>query len=346
MLSKMLAVCTTGKADGTTEVRSVDIPRLGDDEIRVKVEAAAANPADWKILSFIKDVAILGSDFAGVVTELGASVVEGHFKVGDRVAGYVLGGGFSEYVNACPWTMMKIPESMPFETAAQLMACGLTACQVLYHAQTLPSPESPASSPIDLLVWGGASSAGHFTVQLAQLGGMRVIATASPKHFDRLKALGADEVFDYRDPEVSKKIRAYTNGNLEHAVDCIAEGSTPQQVADSMSAEGGTVSSLLRNQSNRPEVKHIFSAGIELLGKPFTFGPFSVEGKPEMAEFSRKSSRMLERLVAEGKVLPAPIKLFSNGLAGVQEGLEYLKSGKASGEKVVVRISDTPGLKA
>jgi NADPH:quinone reductase-like Zn-dependent oxidoreductase len=46
---QMLAVCTTGKADGTTELQRVEVPQLAEDEVRVKVVAAAANPADCKL---------------------------------------------------------------------------------------------------------------------------------------------------------------------------------------------------------------------------------------------------------------------------------------------------------
>ncbi|KAF5362712.1 hypothetical protein D9758_011743 [Tetrapyrgos nigripes] len=355
-MSQMLAVCTTGKADPMVELRRIDIPPLGDDQVRVKVVAAAANPADWKSASIRKVTSVIGCDFAGTVTETGRNVTDsGNFKVGDRVVGFVQGclelnGAFSEYVTASSSTVIHIPDSWHFESAAQLAACSLTACQALYQSQTpaLPSPENPTSTPFDLLVWGGASSAGHFTIQLAKLGGLRVITTASPKHFDRLKnelGLEADRLFDYNDPEVTRKIRAYTNGNLRHAVDCISEGSTPNQVNECMSEEGGTVSTLIPTQSDRPEVKHVVSVAYMLFGKAFDF-PFPCEASPGMVEFANKSSRMIEKLVAGGKMVLAPIKVFPDGLAGVQEGLEYMKSGKVSGEKVVFRISDTPELKA
>ncbi|KAF5334846.1 hypothetical protein D9758_014283 [Tetrapyrgos nigripes] len=342
----MLAVCTTGKADGTTKVvlQRVNIPPLHDDQLRIKVVAAAANPTDWKSASFrAKSVAISGCDFAGVVIEIGANVVE-NFKVGDRVAGFVhgsreLNGAYAEYVNACPWTTIKLPDSLSFEDGSQLTACGLTACQALYQSQNLPSAENPITSPsLDLLVWSGSSSVGHFTIQLAKLGGMRVIATASPKHFDRLKALGADEVFDYRDPEVVKKIRAYTNEKLRNAVDCISEGSTVPLVAECLK-----VQATIKDQW--PQVEFIWSSVYELFGRPFDF-PVGSEAKPERVEFSKNYSKIFERLVAEGKIVPAPIKLFTKGLADVQEGFEYLKLGKVSGEKLVFRIADTPGIQA
>ncbi|KAF5334849.1 hypothetical protein D9758_014284 [Tetrapyrgos nigripes] len=354
----MLAVCTTGKADGTVKLQRVNLPPLRDDQLRIKVVAAAANPTDWISASFREKVAISGCDFAGVVIEIGANVVE-NFKAGDRVAGFVhgsleLNGAYAEYVNACPWTTIKLPDSLSFEDGSQLTACGLTACQALYQSQNLPSAENPITSPsLDLLVWSGSSSVGHFTIQLAKLGGMRVIATASPKHFDRLKALGADEVFDYRDPEVVKKIRAYTNEKLRNAVDCISEGSTVPLVAECLSAEGGTISGVLplpeevqaTIKDQWPQVEFIWSSAYELFGRPFDF-PIGSEAKPERAEFSKKYSKIFERFVAEGQIVPAPIKLFPKGLADVQEGFEYFKSGKVSGEKLVFRIADTPGIQA
>ncbi|THV06350.1 dehydrogenase [Dendrothele bispora CBS 962.96] len=342
----MFAICTTGKADGTVELRQVDVPKVGPKEILVKVVAAAQNPTDWKSSGRQEDVKVVGCDYAGIVTQLGDGVTE-DVKVGDRIAGMVFGclemnGAFAEYTAAPSHMFFKLPESASFEDMSQLGVACYTTCQCLYQSQDLPSPENPTTTPIDILVWGGSSSVGHFVIQLAKLGGMRVIATASPKHFDRLKKLGADEVFDYRDPEVAKKIRTLTNEKLKHAVDCISEGSTPQLISDSLSPEGGTISAILKYDTVRPEVKVVFSLAYYLFGKPFgNFTPTT-----EMTEFATKSSKLISKLLAEGKIVPAPLKIYPKGLADVPEGLEFMKSGKVSGEKIVYRVADTPGVKA
>jgi NADPH:quinone reductase-like Zn-dependent oxidoreductase len=178
-----------------------------------------------------------------------------------------MNGAFSEYAVVPSHMFFKLPESWSFEDGSQLGVACYTTCQCLYQSQTLPSPENPTTTPLDLLVWGGSSSVGHFVIQLAKQGGMRVIATASPKHFEALKSLGADETFDYRDPEVAKKIRTYTNGNLKHAVDCISEGTTPQLISDSLSAEGGWVSNILPYETVRPEIKVVPSLAYHLFEK-------------------------------------------------------------------------------
>ncbi|KAF5349762.1 hypothetical protein D9758_010175 [Tetrapyrgos nigripes] len=342
----MFAITTTGKGDGKVELRQVDIPKPGPKDLLVKVVVAAQNPTDWKSSGRFEGVAIVGCDYAGVVTEVGKDVTE-DVKVGDRVAGMVFGclemnGAFSEYAVVPSHMFFKIPESWSFEDASQLGVACYTTCQCLYQSQTLPSPENPTSTPYDILVWGGSSSVGHFVIQLAKLAGLRVIATASPKHFDSLKALGAAETFDYRDPEVAQKIRTYTNGNLKHVVDCISEGSTPQLTSDSLSAEGGTVSAILPYETVRPEVKVVLSLAYHLFGKAFgNFTPTT-----EMNDFANKSSKLISKLLAAGKLTPAPVKVWPNGLAGVPEGLEYMKSGKVSREKLIYRVADTPGVKA
>ncbi|THV06338.1 dehydrogenase [Dendrothele bispora CBS 962.96] len=345
-MNKMLAVCTT--IDGTPELRQVDVPKIRPEEMLVKVIAAAQNPAEWVVAEWRKgkETAIIGCDFAGIVTQVGEAVTD--FKIGERVAGMVhgckeLNGTYAEYVAALPYMTFKIPSSWSLEDASQLGVACYTACQCLYQSQDLPLPEHPTSEPFDILIWGAGSSVGHFTVQLAKLGGMRVIATASTKHFDRLKALGIDELFDYHDPDVNEKIKACTNGNLHHAVDCIANETTPKLISNALSTEGGTVSVVRDVESVRDEVKHVFSLAYELTERPFDF-PWDYIPKPGMAAFARKCSEMISKLLNEGKLVPAPLKIYPNGFASVSEGFTYMKSGLVSGEKIVYRVEDTPGL--
>ena len=170
-------------------------------------------------------------------------------------------GAFAEYVAAPSWLLLPLPDSWTFEQGAQLGVAGYTSCLCLYHAQSLPSPLSPATEPIDILVWGGSSSVGQYVVQLAHLGGLRVLATSSPRNFPLLKSLGADLVFSYADPETPEKIREATGGKLAHAVDCVSEKDTPNQVARSIGDAGGEVSIILKYESRRPNVsvKHVLT---------------------------------------------------------------------------------------
>lgn len=232
----------------------------------------------------------MGCDFAGVVEEIGSEVPEGLRKVGERVAGLTHGcrysylfafvltineyfiaafnnGAFAEYVAAPAALLLPLPDSWTFEQAAQLGIAGYTACMCLYHAQGLPTPSLPTTSPTDILVWGGSSSVGQFTVQLAHLSGLRVIATASPHNFELVKSLGADLVFSYKDPDTPAKIREVTGGKLKRAVDCISEGETPEKIAKSIGDEGGEVSIILMYESRRSDVQVKPLLAYHLFGK-------------------------------------------------------------------------------
>ncbi|KAH8108649.1 dehydrogenase [Phellopilus nigrolimitatus] len=346
--STMLAVVITG--GGNTEVREIAVPTPGPAEILVKVATAAGNPTDWKMVDNHTRVgAVVGCDFAGTVVALGPDVPAGQFTVGDRVAGLVHGaaypnGAFAEYVVASSAATVPLPASWSFEQAAQLGVAGYTACMCLYYAQALPSPLAPAETPTDILVWGGASAVGQYTVQLARAGGLRVLATASPRNFDLVTSLGADRVFNYADADVSAQIKAATGGALRHAVDCISEGETPRQVEQALGDGGGFVSATLPYEATRTDVQHSFVLAYMLLGKAIEV-PMKLPASPEQHAFARTASEILGAALAAGQVKPGPIKLMPAGLASVCDGLEYLRSGKASGEKVTYRIADTPQLK-
>lgn len=88
--------------------------------------------------------------------------------------------------------------------------------------------------------------------------GCKVIATASSRNFSLLKSLGAEEVFDYKDPSCAQKIRDHTSDTLTLALDCISEGSSPTICEQAISTKGGTITFLLKSAKNlvtRPESK-------------------------------------------------------------------------------------------
>ncbi|KAI9433179.1 dehydrogenase [Lactarius indigo] len=327
-----------------------DVPKPGPGQILVKVVAAAQNPTDWKsigrALKASKYGAIVGNDFAGTVEELGPDVPAGARTVGERVAGFVLGtvsanGSFAEYVVAdAERGIVPIPESWSFEEAAQLGVAPFTALQCLHETLELPSPFEALSGPQrTILIWGGASSVGQYVIQFAKLGGLRVITTASPKNFDLVKGLGADEVFDYRDESIVENIRAATNNALDIAVDTISDGKTPVQVAGAIGDKGGRVAIILPYESPRPDVKVRFSMAPDLLK--------SVRSSYRLAFTNTESNGkwyvdLLTKALATGKIKPNPVHIQPGGLVGVKGGLQYMQEGKVSAQKLTYRIADTP----
>ena len=176
-------------------------------------------------------------------------------------------GSFAEYVVAeSERGIVPKPRTWTFEQASQLGIASFTALQTLYQSLELPSPFDARSGPERaILIWGGSSSVGQYAIQFAKLGGFRVLTTASPKNFNLVKELGADEVFDYGDENVVDKIRGYTGNALEIAIDTISEGKTPKQVTGAIGGKGGRVAIILPYESPRQDVEVKFDRCTELL---------------------------------------------------------------------------------
>lgn len=186
-------------------------------------------------------------------------------------AGAYPNGSFSEYLVVPADRVVHVPDSWSFEDAAQYGVAPLTTCQCLWDSLSgLPTPLAPSTSstPEWILVWGGASSVGNYVIQFAKLSGLKVITTCSPKNFELVKSLGADEAYDYRDARVSQKIREATENKLTKAVDCVSEHGTVGLISEALSEnEGGTIAAILPCESPRENVKVVLSLAYDLSGK-------------------------------------------------------------------------------
>lgn len=342
---KALVTTSTGKY----HLEDVNIPSLGSGEVLVKVEVAAQNPADWKNLPSVPIGHIIGSDFAGTVHAIGPDVDEGSTLLGKRVAGMVHGGAtrngaFAEFVVAQAGLLFYLPDEVTFEDGAQLAVAAMSACLCLYQILELPTPyDTPGISPPAILIWSGATAVGRYAIQLAKLANMRVFASASPKQHELLKGLGADEVFDYSDSFTGRNIFEASGGKLTYAVDCWSDGVSPYQVSAALSKDGGKVATVLPYQSRKKSVETSLVSAYTVYGKDITF-PFPAAADMVAAANGRAYAKLISRILREGKLQLGSVKLFSNGLLGVVHGMEYSRLGKAHGEKIIYRISDTPVL--
>jgi NADPH:quinone reductase-like Zn-dependent oxidoreductase len=203
----------------------IELSPLKDDEIRVKVMANSANPADWHILRgapfaarfttglFKPKDKILGADFAGIVEKTGTNIK--HFLVGDRVFGESLtGGAFAEYVQVQEQSCAKMPTEISFNEMACVPIAGLTALQAI-AIDTHAKVEAGES----VLINGASGGIGHFAVQIAKARGAKVTAVCSSKNIGFVESLGADNVIAYDKENIHKHNGSYdvvidTNGNL------------------------------------------------------------------------------------------------------------------------------------
>jgi len=227
------------------------------DEIVVRSRAVAMNPLEW-ILQLVGNVIypwihypfVIGSDLAGEVVEVGASVTR--FAVGDRVLAHAVGtdkdsnssarGAFQEYVVVLERLAAPLPAEMRYEDAAVLpLALSTAACGLFQVGQLgLRHPSaSPRPSGEAVLVWGGSTSVGTNAIQLAVAAGYEVITTASPKNFDYVTSLGAAQVFDYASPTVVADIVAALAGRMLAGTIALGTGSTGRCI-DIAAATTGT----------------------------------------------------------------------------------------------------------
>jgi NADPH:quinone reductase-like Zn-dependent oxidoreductase len=175
--------------------------------------------------------------------------------------------------------------------------------------------------------------------------GLEVITTCSPQNFDYVKGLGADVVFDYKSPTCGADIRKATNNKLFYVWDTIGEGNSPQICADALSSESQSPSgakpqygNILQAKCPRDDVESKRTLMYSSFGEKFAKAGHSIPGKKEDFEFMKKFIAISQVLIDEGKIKPHREDVRSDGLDGVLNGLEDMKQGKVSANKIVYKL--------
>ena len=186
------------------------LPEIGEHEVLAEIHAASINPVDFKIrdgnlklLLKYKMPLILGNDFSGVITKVGAKVTR--FKVGDEIYGRPREssiGTFAEYISVHENDIALKPKNLNFEEAASIPLVGLTSYQALHDILQLQKGQK-------ILIQAGAGGVGTFAIQLAKLMGATVATTASEAGTDLVKSLGADEIINYKTEKFEEILKDY-----------------------------------------------------------------------------------------------------------------------------------------
>ncbi|HEX6255094.1 MAG TPA: NADP-dependent oxidoreductase [Euzebyales bacterium] len=224
-MSTAVMYAETGPAE-VLQLRDVTAPSPGPGQVRITVRAAAVNPIDWKLRSgAFGDVdlpKVPGSDVAGVVDRVGAGVAD--VAEGDAVFGFAADGAYATH--ALAEQVVGIPAGMPWEIAAALPVAAETARRVLDLLDVGPGDT--------LLIHGAAGSVGGVAVQFAAARGARVIGTASERHHDYLRGVGAVPVI-YGDALVDR-VRQFAPDGVDAVFDAAGKGALPA----SIELRGGT----------------------------------------------------------------------------------------------------------
>ncbi|KAG1887117.1 chaperonin 10-like protein [Suillus subluteus] len=288
--------------------RSIHSP--GTRQLLAKIHSAVLNPVDYMIHNtgvFVTHYpVILGVDIAGIVGELVGEGVE-NFCKGDKVLDILVHGSFpiieqgafQQYALTVATLTAKIPSNQTFDSAATVLLGLDTAVVGLYGS---------------LVILGGSSSVGSYTIQLARLSGFDpVVTTASPSNEDPLVAA------------IGKVI----DSPIRIIFDAISLTET-QSVGWRLLAQNGIIVLTLPASVKEDEGK-----GRKTI---YLNGDLHL---PHNHELSCNSWAMVETWLSEGVIQPNNHEIFPNGLEGVIGGLERVVMGQVFGVKLVAHPQET-----
>lgn len=199
-------VCRKPAGPADLHVEEVPRPAAADDALLVKVHSSSANPVDLFQLSAVAHLmrrfqpAGVGTDFAGVVEEVGPKVTK--FKVGDEVFG-AAHGAFAEYLTVAENAGVVLkPAGASFADTGTLAVAACTALQAVRdHGRIKPGKR--------VLINGASGGVGTFAVQVAKALGGEVTAVCSTRNVELVRSIGADAVVDYTREDFARRDERY-----------------------------------------------------------------------------------------------------------------------------------------
>lgn len=288
------------------EAEQPSIANLTD--VLVRVKATAVNPLDMKIRSGmvqrvypVQPPFIPGLEASGIVEAVGTGVT--HVKVGDAVMASAMGGTYAEHAVFNEAAVSQKPERLTFNEAASLVVSLGTAWSILVKAGEVKPGQR-------LLIQGAGGAVGGILVQMAKALGVYVIGTASGKGIDALKALGADEVIDYKSQDFAQLVRD---------VDLVADlvGGEVQTRSFGCLKNGGRLVSITMPPSQELAQQHGVSASFL------------------SSDLSRKAVQLGLDLLAKGKLKPIIARTFK--LEDAAQAQALVAAGGVNG-KVVLEV--------
>src|SRR5215218_2140749 len=308
------------------ELRDIDRPEIGDEEVLVRVHAAGVDRGVWHVMTGLPypirlagyglrapKYPVLGMDLAGVVESVGNNVTR--FQPGDEVFG-IGKGSFAEYVCAREDKLAPRPANLTFEQAAVVAISGLTALQGLRdHGRIEPEQE--------VLVIGASGGVGTYAVQIAKAFGAHVTGVCSTKKVDMVRSIGADHVIDYTRED-------FAEGDQRYDLILDIGGNSSLARLRRALAPRGTLVIVGGETDGR------WLGGTDRQIRALVLSPFVSQ---KLGTFVNKENHedmlVLKELIESGKVTPVIDRTYP--LSQVPEAIRYLEEGHARG-KVVITV--------
>lgn len=227
---------------GPEVLRVVELPTpdAGPGQVRIRVQAAAVNPADVMLregllAEWYQDAEqpfIPGMDVAGTIDQLGPDVDPSlGLAVGQFVTGIVDNhgpyGGYSEYLALPAESVTAAPAGASPAEAASFLMPALTARAALDNL-VLPKGAS-------LLVAGAGGAVGRYAVALAHADGLHVTAIASPRDEQLVLRLGADVFLPRGEGTIADRLREA----IPRIVDAVLDTTTTPETFAPAVRDGG-----------------------------------------------------------------------------------------------------------
>src|SRR5918993_3287843 len=307
------------------QLKDIDKPVVKDDEVLVRVRAAAVNIGDWHLLQGVPYVMRLGIglrkprreipglDIAGQVEAIGRNLKQ--FQPGDEVFGWCK-GAFAEYARTAETNLLPKPANLTFEQTAAVGDSAFTAlAAVRDQGKVQPGHR--------VLINGASGGVGTFAVQIAKSFGADVTGVCSSRNVDMVRSLGADHVIDYTQEDFTQSGRKYD------LIFQLAGTRSPSECRGALTPKGTLV--LSSGESNGR-----WLGPVERIVKARVLSPFVSQ---KMVSFTVKPNKedlqFLRQLIETGKLAPVIDRTYP--LAEVPEAIRYLEEGHPRG-KVVISV--------
>ncbi|KNG83460.1 alcohol dehydrogenase [Aspergillus nomiae NRRL 13137] len=304
---------------------SIPVPSPGPGQVLVKVSHVAQNPTD--VQSFdsnaFGDGTVLGCDFVGEVVQVGAGVTR--LTKGDIVAALIWGG-----------------ETKSLGLASRELTVPLaaaTAWLALFSPDCLNLDRAKAQGK-SVLVWGGSTSVGLYSIQIASLYGFDVITTCSPQNAELVRSYGAKYAFDYKDEEVAEEIRKAAP-NIYHVFDTVGDRGSSLTASRVFGSRQGCICTVRPGKANTEGVSEKAHVTDVLVWTAFlkdhSYGKFHWPASEKDHELASELFEKLGPWLEEGTIKPNVTKVLS-GLDAVSDGFQRYRDGKISAYKIVYQI--------
>lgn len=311
-------------ASDVLKLEEVAKPVAADNEVLVKIHAAAVNPLDWHFmrgkpyimrlesgLGTPGDVRV-GVDFAGTVEAVGKDVKR--FKPGDAVYG-ARSGALGEYVTVREDRAIVLkPANMTFEQAASVPVAAVTALQGLRDQGKIQAGQK-------VLINGASGGVGTFAVQIAKSFGADVTGVCSTKNVDLVRSIGADHVIDYTQEDFTQSSQRY-----DLILDNVGNHSL-SEYRSVLKPKGTLV--IVGGPSEDPWIGPLIQPIKAMLLSPFV----SQQMGMFISDLNRKDLEFMNTLMQAGKVTPVIDKRYA--LNEAPAAISYLEAGRARGKVVI-----------